>query len=208
MTPVDPALERVLSEIYLRLRQGKFAEARERLAKAKDLAPDAPAVLEIEGDIDFAQHKYRGAETLYREALARDPQNSKLEEKFARTLLKVHEPDYAYLRAYDDSLWSNRVPRKPIASALLSALLPGLGQLFNGDLLKGIVLICCDVLFGLAQLRHLSNITYYTIKKHTIPYAAVLAGLFSGINLLLTLLLLGLWIYAIVDAWMVAKETR
>jgi tetratricopeptide (TPR) repeat protein len=213
MNPVDPsaaanlALDRILSEIYLRLRQGKFAEAKERLAKAKALAPDAPAVLEIEGDLAFAQRNYRTAETLYRDALTRDRKNTKLEEKYARALLKVHEPEYAYLRNYDDSLWSNRVPRNPIASTLLSALLPGLGQLYNGDIFKGIIMIFFAILFESQVVWAYARVL---VKSQQVPHVLSRAfdTLFHGANPVLLLIILGLWVYGLIDAWLVAKESR
>jgi len=215
MNQLDPspsantALERVLSEIYLRLRQGKFAEAKERLAKAKDLAPDSQAVLEIEGDLALAQRSYQMAQERYQQALRLDPTNTKLEEKFARALLKVHEPEYATLANYDESLWSNRVPRPAITSALQSALLPGLGQIYNGDLVKGVIMLCTAILLDLAELRHICDLTYFSEKLHTVfSFSSALSSLFSGLHLFLTLVLLGLWGYSIVDAWLVAKATR
>ena len=40
--PLDPVLDRLLSEANLRLRQGALAGAEQVLAEAKKLAPDAP----------------------------------------------------------------------------------------------------------------------------------------------------------------------
>ncbi|HEY3378143.1 MAG TPA: hypothetical protein VGL77_11685 [Armatimonadota bacterium] len=205
--PLDPQLDRLLAETFLRVRQGRYAEATARLAEAKELAPDHPAVLELEGDLAFAQRRYRQAESLYKQAFTLNPQNTKLEEKYATAVLKVHTPEILSHQIPDDSLWSNRVPRTPIVSLLQSSVLPGLGQFSNGDWLKGLLVLGVWLLLNGCQFSML-----YTAMSRvalSIENAPQLLQAFTKPGPFLTgLLLCALWCYAVIDAWWVAKNSR
>lgn len=203
-SPLPPELDRLISEIFLRVRQGRYAEAANRLVAAKTLAPDHPAVLEIEGDLAFAQGRFSHAEKCYKLALAGDPQNGKLEEKYATALLKVRFPAYLANQIPDDSPWSNRVSRNPTLSALQSAFLPGLGQFYNGDLLKGIIIFSVTLIIDFSVLHLIGN-ALYVKREQNIP---MLTTLSHGTSLVLVLLLLAIWVYAVIDAGHVAKSAK
>ncbi|HOS44141.1 MAG TPA: tetratricopeptide repeat protein, partial [Armatimonadota bacterium] len=112
--PPDPALDRLLAEAFQRIRLDRYEEAAAKIAEAKALAPDHPAVLEMEGDLAFARRRYREAESLYRRAHALDPGNPRYEEKFATAILKIHEPELLLHDVPDDDvdfIWGQRRPR-------------------------------------------------------------------------------------------------
>ncbi|HEX2948507.1 MAG TPA: hypothetical protein VHV83_02885 [Armatimonadota bacterium] len=206
--PTSRALERLFSEIYLRIRQGRFAEATDRLSKAKEIAPDHPQVIEVEGDIAFAQGRFSAAEKLYKQALAGDPHNTKLEEKFGTAVLKVHMPDFLSHKVPDDSPWANHVSRNPLVSALQSMCIPGLGQLYNGDWLKSIIVFGAAFMLGLGSLRHIGNALYSAKNTvESVSFSMIIGELFHGSQIILTLLMLIVWIFAILDAWTVARNT-
>src|SRR5258706_14447547 len=73
---------------------------------------------------------------------------------------------------------------KPLIALLLSAVIPGAGQIYNGEAKKGWVILACCLSLG--------AFTYW------------LAGL-NKITIVLALLLL--WLSAMVDAYRVAKTT-
>ncbi|MEZ5534242.1 MAG: signal peptidase I [Thiolinea sp.] len=82
-------------------------------------------------------------------------------------------------------------PRQPVIAALMSLILPGFGQLYNGQLNKGILLFIAFALIS-------------------IPLPALLALYMPSVLMLPLLLLsvvavLGLWLYGIVQAWRYAK---
>jgi signal peptidase I len=85
-------------------------------------------------------------------------------------------------------------PRKPLLAACMSLILPGFGQLYNGDANRGLFVF---IAFSLA----------------TIPLVLwVSLGLPSSMTLVLLLLTIlingGIWIYAIVNAWKSAKKAE
>jgi signal peptidase I len=83
-------------------------------------------------------------------------------------------------------------PRQPLLAALMSLVLPGFGQLYNGQLNKSVLLFIAFALLS-------------------IPLPALLA-LYLPSTLMLPVLLLsfitalGLWLYGIVQAWRYAKS--
>jgi signal peptidase I len=83
-------------------------------------------------------------------------------------------------------------PRRPPVAALLSLGLPGLGQLYNGDVNKGLWLFLGFVLIGAPG----------------VIVAALYAPAFAMLPVLVTsvLLTLGVWLGAVVDAWRIAKR--
>jgi TM2 domain-containing membrane protein YozV len=206
----DPALDRLLSEMHIRIRQGKLDEIAERLAKAKALAPDHAEVLEIEGDVAFAKGRFIKAELIYKQAWDADRKNARLEEKYATAVVKARVPDFYAQQLGDDSFWSNRVPRKPIVSTLQSALLPGLGQLYNGDWFKGLVVIGFYLLGSFAQFRAIYYPINAFLKNHQVStfFSSVFGTLLHDSQLLMTFMLLALWFYAVIDAYLVARSTK
>jgi len=78
-------------------------------------------------------------------------------------------------------------PRKPIAAALMSAVLPGFGQLYNGDVNRAIWLFLAFLLLN-------------------VPWVASIAltlegGLFAPALVLTFVAATSVWIYGMVDAW-------
>lgn len=83
-------------------------------------------------------------------------------------------------------------PRKPALAALMSLVLPGFGQLYNGEVNKAIWLF---LLFAGVSQPALALAALY------LPGAAMAAALLAGL-----LLTLALWLYGIADAWRTARR--
>ena len=86
-------------------------------------------------------------------------------------------------------------PRNPWIAALFSVALPGLGQLYNGDLNRALWLFLGFVLFG-------------TFPGVTIAALDVPAVLMMPLLLISVGLTFGIWVVAIVDAWRGAVRRR
>ena len=83
--------------------------------------------------------------------------------------------------------------RKPFIALLLSMLAPGLGQIYNTELKKGIVL---------QVLVQLAGIALYIITPNILKYLIV----FSILIILLLSIAVGFHVYAMVDGYRVAKQ--
>lgn len=205
--PLDPAVEQLVREVHLKLRQGLTADVETQLAAAKTLAPEHPAVLEIEGDLAVERGRYAQAEPLYRKAFQADRGNARLEEKFATALVKMHESEYLAHDVPDDSPWSNRVKRIPAASGMMSFVVPGLGQFHNGDWLKGAIMIGAWVFLFLFDCWPVfTTLRVFKETSRTYSTADIVASLFHGPYLLVTILIIAVWLYGIIDAVLVARN--
>jgi signal peptidase I len=89
----------------------------------------------------------------------------------------------------------NRIrPRKPLVALAMSLMLPGFGQMYNGELNKGIWFFLG---FALLSVPGLALIALYLPRGGMVP-ALVLA-------LMLTL---SIWVFAMIDAWRSAHAKR
>jgi signal peptidase I len=85
-------------------------------------------------------------------------------------------------------------PRKPLFALLMSFILPGYGQLYNGDMSKAIWLFLC---FALLTIPAVAVIALY------LPGGGMLPAFLGGL-----LLVLALWIYGMVDAFRSARRKQ
>lgn len=223
--PPDPALDRLLVEAFQRIRLNNFAEAEAKLAEAKALAPDHPAVIETEGDLAFARRRIRDAQELYRRAHELDPANARVEEKYALAVLKMHEPELLSHDIPDDDdvdfVLGNRKARPPWASALLSLICPGAGQVFNGDTVKGWALFFAGIYLwssiasawqgarnGVPFLAGLFKQTWsvYNRNNEYVPITGVGGGFLTVLHVLFIIVCIAAWVYSIADAFLVANK--
>ncbi len=82
-------------------------------------------------------------------------------------------------------------PRRPWLAALMSLVLPGFGQLYNGDVHRAIWLF---LVFALLCIPGVALAALYLPDVLTVPVLAL--GFLAA---------LGVWIYAVWNAWRVAK---
>ena len=85
-------------------------------------------------------------------------------------------------------------PRHPIAAALLSLALPGLGQLYNGEINKALWLFITFVSIGVPGM---------TIAALYVPAVLMLPVLLASVLLTLTI-----WLGSVVSAWRVAARAQ
>lgn len=211
---LDPTLEKLLSDIRLHLRQGHFDGAHARLANVKEIAPDHPRVLEAEGDIFSAQRKFKPALEAYKKAFAADPKNAKLEEKYATAVVKVSMPSilaHTPIDVDDDAWWINPMvpPRVPWQSAMLSAFIPGVGQWHNGETLKSMIVLAVAGYsaswVGYAFYQNLQTLKGTHLNN---GFFDVFNKGLQGTNLIFAVLWILVWLYATIDAAVVASEAN
>ncbi len=84
-------------------------------------------------------------------------------------------------------------PRKPLVAALASLILPGFGQFYNGDLNRAIWLFLS---FSLLCIPGVALVALY------LPDRLMLPTLLLGLGLTI-----GVWVYAILNAWRCARTS-
>jgi tetratricopeptide (TPR) repeat protein len=216
------------SEIQLKIRQllGQATLQRSRgdLQQGLALAQEAVALdddsweaHELVGDILLALQRPEQAMESYRRARERNADRSSLEEKIGRTALARAERDRTsqLSRAVLDGKAAPDIPkRSPSYAALYSFVIPGLGQVYNREVAKGVVIVVLWMaVFALAAMTIRSDLALRppapmgTLYPRQIDLNAVLAAAFSGPSAIWTIGLVLIWIYAVADAAIRASKT-
>jgi tetratricopeptide (TPR) repeat protein len=138
---------RYLSSAGLAFRRGRLGEARDECRKAIEADPSDAAALELYGDI--YQGLGRVDDALYAYQRAIDSTGRPTAEKKYAELMLMQNKEIELLRG-------EFIPRNPNISVFLSALVPGAGQLYNGEIVKGGILLAISLsmffLLGWTQL--------------------------------------------------------
>ncbi|MCP5016139.1 MAG: hypothetical protein GY938_12840 [Ketobacter sp.] len=85
-------------------------------------------------------------------------------------------------------------PRNPLMAALMSLVLPGFGQLYNGAVNGGLLLF---IAFTLCSIPLVALVALYLPAALTLPLLLLSVGVS-----------LGIWIYGVVDAWKAARRQQ
>lgn len=192
-------VEQLLREAQLLRMRSQWAEAETLCRRALDLEPDDAMAQEMLADLLVGKGKLDEAIELYRKALEKQPQKAGLEDKIAHLVLEQAQEEQEKITAQLlMSSPSNAKERKRSATVaiLLSLLLPGGGQLFVGQYVKGGILLAGGlggIALGMTDLMKLL-LVFAGARPHRgeIPPNQFLA--FLG------LLGMVLWFYSLLDA--------
>jgi tetratricopeptide (TPR) repeat protein len=216
------------ADIQLKVREllgrATLARLRNRQEEALALAEEARGLdeaswetHELLGDLLLEAGRSGDALKSYRRARELNSSRGVLEEKIGRAAIaRARQERTADLsRALlEGTAKPERPKRSPGYSALLSLLVPGLGQFHNGDMLKGLVMFSAFVfLFSLSMLDALRQFTVVPLTQTGVAYGPRLdagsffSALFTGVTAVWSLLLMILWIAAIGDAAFSASRT-
>lgn len=192
----EQEVERLMTLVNVQRMRGQIRDAEDTCRKALDISPRDAKIHEILGDILHEEGKLDMALSEYRLALAGSPGRESLEKKFAKVTLEIGEAD----RAKTLAEYMIRNPRKygtrarnPLMAALWSIMVPGLGQLYNGQVLKA------GIIFGSAFLF---MIAYATLQHYPrgIQTTAEFFYFTNPLVMILGVLALMAYIYGVIDA--------
>lgn len=185
----------LLREAHLLKMRGKIVEAEMKCREALLLEPEDATGLEMLGDLLAEKGSLKEAAATYRQALERAPGRVVLEEKYARAALALGEQQHQ--RAMAQMLLDNprmasseRRPR-PLLAFLLSALWPGLGQLYNEEYAKGLAMAAGALAAILLGGDSLVRLLFAATGSRVAPSS--MESVFGVIFLLL-------WLASVVDA--------
>lgn len=188
--------------------RGNQAEALRLAQEALVLEETNAETHEFIGDVLMALN--RGADALHSFQRARElnPRRVELEDKVARAA--VRSAARLEAMAHAQAVLEGRAPvgpkRKPSYAALFSLVLPGLGQMYNGDLIKGIA-----VMLGFVVLLSVSSIGLVNKARvadlggaYYHPPQSIFAVL--GTSMVWVGLLVALWVFAVAEASLRASK--
>lgn len=198
-------LERLVALTNLQRVRSQWPEAEETCRKAVEIAPGDVAIREMMGDIFHELGKLDAALSEYRAAMDLAPDRPALETKFAKVTLEIGERQRERELARDmlenPKKYSART-KVPLTAMLASLFVPGLGQLYNGELVKAGIVFGAFLLFviSVAAIPH----TY----PRNIMNISVLLNYTNPIVLLVGILAFLAWIYGIIDAPLAADKAN
>lgn len=160
---MDP-LDQVAEEIQVQLRKARLLEQRGDAQAAEavrkeivEAHPDHPEAILIKAEGLEARGDVKAARDTLGELIAAGKANIEIERKHAALVLKVAERDMLLNAAMSDGFGAMMNPqgvkRSSGAAAFFSMLMPGFGQLYNGQLVKGIVYAVVVVLLWIVLLK-------------------------------------------------------
>jgi len=198
------AVSRLLATANLQRMRDQWADAEDACRKALTIAPKDVKVREMLGDILHECGKLDMALSEYRTALGIAPGKPSIETKFARVTLEIGERERQRLIAEDmlrnPQKYTAR-ERSPVMALIWGVVVPGLGQFYNGEILKAAVIFGTFLLFIIAavalQPPYPPNIRdIQTFLIFTDPFVLVL-GLLAALA----------YIYGLIDAPITADKS-
>lgn len=134
----ERTVDRMLSAARLARRRGEVEAAWRCLDDAMLVAPDSADVLEEMGHLNFDEGEFEAAAQCFRRCLEREPGRRGAEVGLGNATVEIARAEVAEQAdaAPDTSLLARRSPSR---AALLSALLPGLGQMYATEFARGVV---------------------------------------------------------------------
>jgi tetratricopeptide (TPR) repeat protein len=205
LNPKREEVERLLRQAHLQQLRGQLAEAQASVQQALELMPDDASAWEMLGDLRQQAGDLSGAHDAYKRAHELAPDNAAIERKYAQTVLHLtmqQEQFMQWQQALEGKLPDEEIapPRRPSLAFLLSFVMPGLGQIYNGQFVKGAILLGLTllgfILFLLMGDAHtaLQNMLAFLVNP------ARMRGSISSLHLFIILILFSVWLYGIIDA--------
>jgi len=171
---------------------------------------------ELVGDLLLALERPEEALQSYRQARELHQSRGVLEEKIGRAALAqaAKQRSAEISRALLEGKSSPPGPRRnPAYAAVYSLLVPGLGQVYNGEVLKGMAMMIAYLLLlalvasALQSERLISPSAMGSLYGPQLDPGALFSALFSGSSAIWIIALALLWIYSMADAAIRAGRT-
>ncbi|MCH8275506.1 MAG: tetratricopeptide repeat protein [Armatimonadetes bacterium] len=144
--PIEELAETAGRKARILFERGEKEAARTALLKVIEDHPSHPAGLEAKADLLRLEGKLAEAASLYAEVIEKHPGRVNTERKHAEIVLSMHEKELVASEAFRatnvrEVMNPAGVRRTSGMSAFLSLLSPGFGQVYNGYLVKGLVML-------------------------------------------------------------------
>lgn len=219
----DAEFERLCDQLSLQLRLNHVPTAVKLSEELLARWPDSTTAHELAGDVALGQGKVGAARKQYHEALRIEPANADAERKYGLALT-TQTPDEQRAAFIDqviaDPTAHRPTPRKPLNSLLNSLLFPGLGQLYNREHEKGVVMLGAGAMLVMLAFYLLVQVPYtgmvQSAQKHGMNVDQQLEGARqtmqgqgAGYWFLVTLVITAfvvLYLWGAYDAWRRAQS--
>lgn len=144
----DLDIQNLYETAWRSLHYRRLDEAQDVAEKILQIAPDSTSAHELWGDVLLALGDKEAAAAEFKHALELEPANVDAERKYGMVVLQLQEAagQRQALESGDLSRFRGVATKEPSVAAGRSAVFPGMGQLYNGEYEKGVVLAVLGLL--------------------------------------------------------------
>lgn len=205
LDPKREEIERLLRLAHIHQVRGERSKAKELLQQALELDAENAGVWELLGDYQREANDWQGAHDAYKKAHELDPTNALIERKYAEAVLQLTRQQEQYQqweRALEGKGTGDEIalPRNPGLAFLLSLLMPGVGQLYNGQFAKGGIILGIMIVGAIVFLATPGGSDFiYNLLAYLVNPARA-RGTMSNLQLFTALMMFITWVYAFIDA--------
>jgi tetratricopeptide (TPR) repeat protein len=204
-------INRLMSAANVHRMRGEYVEAEDLCRAALALDESCVSVRELLADMLYARGQLEKAAEEYKKVTEALPGHRSAETKYAKVMLEMGENDYE--RRMAEEMLRNphkfAAPKHPLVAAALSACVPGAGQLYNHENLKGAILI--GTLFFSMLMLAMSPDTknVFTAFKMLInPLPNQMVPPIGPMVYLFGFILVFAYVYAVIDAPITAGKMK
>lgn len=187
-------LEHLYEKMHTALHYQRVEEAEKTARELLEVAPRSTTSWELWGEVLLAQDKLEEAADAFKKAVELEPANADAERKYASVQLDLQQAKWQRetLESGDLSQFRGVADKEPATAAARSALFPGLGQVYNGEYEKGLIMFVVGLALLIGAVRLV--VTWLSPGQSLSGLGAFLGylGLFGGI---------ALYIFGVYDAY-------
>lgn len=147
--PKQEQAEQLLRQAHLHQMRKQWAAAEQLCRQALELCPSEPTARELMADLYAEKGELDQALEQYRRLFEEHPEREALEEKIARLVLRKDREVLERLeveQALSNPRRHTAQKRNATVALLLSTICAGAGQIFNGEHVKGLIILVSWVL--------------------------------------------------------------
>ena len=187
-------LGQLCEKLHAALHYQRVEEAEQAARELLEVAPRSTTSWELWGDVLLAQGKIEEASDAFKKAVELEPANADAERKYASVQLDLQQAKWErqVLESGDLSQFRGAANKESGTAAARSALFPGLGQAYNGEYEKGLIMFFVGLALLTGAVRLV--VTWLSSSQSLSGLGAVFGylGLFGGI---------ALYVFGVYDAY-------
>lgn len=217
----DPETTKRKAEVDVLLAKANIYRMRHEYVQAEDVCREAYTldesrldIAEMIGDLLVIRGQMEAAAEQYKKVFEKEPRRTSAETKYAKAIIEIGEKEYQKKLAQerlDNPKKFAPPPKHPLVAFILSLLFPGAGQMYNGEIVKGGIIIGI-VVFSIAILAlsptDIKNLLVILGSIWSPPPQGVSQPPVSTLVWLVLAVLAPISIYAIIDAPISASKDQ
>jgi tetratricopeptide (TPR) repeat protein len=196
--------DRLMGLAHINRRRGEYLQADDLVRQALEVIPGNLDARELAADLLYARGQWPEASEAYKSIFTQDASRGAAEEKYAKVLLQISEGKRQkdLLQDMLEHPEAHQAPeRSPLAAAVLSGI-PGLGHVYCGEAIKGVVILAITAVSWFLFLVLRPDVSFYPPDQRMARFAQNM----DPLSIIFLLLALSVHAYAVVNAAVIADR--